>query len=71
MQKVLDDVADEYKVLMDNAPDATKRRELKLAMENDIRDIKGLRDRLRGTYGASKIPHALSSRFVTFNVCCT
>ena len=72
MQKVLDDVADEYKVLMDKAPDATKRRELKLAMENDIRDIKGLRDRLRGTYGASKDPHALSSRFVrgmkSFNI---
>jgi hypothetical protein len=37
---------------------------LEKAMEADLRDIRGLRDRLRGTYGASKDPHALSSRFV-------
>ena len=33
-------------------------------MKADLRDIRGLRDRLRGTYGASKDPHAVSSRFV-------
>lgn len=48
------------------------RRKLKKALENDIRDIKGLRDRLRGTYGASKDPHAMASRFIrvmkSFNV---
>jgi len=37
---------------------------LEKAMEADLRDVRGLRDRLRGTYGASKDPHALSSRFV-------
>ncbi len=47
-------------------------KDLQRQMENDIRDIKGLRDRLRGTYGASKDPHAVSSRFYramkSFNV---
>lgn len=45
---------------------------LEKAMEADLRDVRGLRDRLRGTYGASKDPHAMSSRFVrnlkSFNV---
>ena len=33
-------------------------------LADDLRDVRGLRDRLRGTYGASKDPHAVSSRFV-------
>ncbi len=72
MQNVLDDVAAEYKKLMDDAPSSEARADLARALERDIRDIKGLRDRLRGTYGASKDPHALSSRAVrvmkSFNV---
>nr|BAR16699.1 putative internal virion protein [uncultured Mediterranean phage uvMED] len=72
MRGLLDDVVDEYKKLMNDAPDANTRRELKAKMENDLRDIKGLRDRIRGTYGASKDPHQLSSRFVrgmkSFNI---
>ena len=72
MQSVLDDVAGEYKKLMDEAPNPEARAELARALERDIRDIRGLRDRLRGTYGASKDPHALSSRAVrvmkSFNV---
>ena len=47
-------------------------RELNEQMKADIRDVKGLRDRIRGTYGASKDPHQMSSRFVramkSFNV---
>ena len=72
MRGLLDDVAEEYRKLMNEAPDAKTRRELKAKMEADIRDIKGLRDRIRGTYGASKDPHAMSSRFVrgmkSFNI---
>tara|TARA_B100000963_G_scaffold254940_1_gene223580 strand:- start:965 stop:4153 length:3189 start_codon:yes stop_codon:yes gene_type:complete len=65
-------VEDDYKILIKEAPNLQKRRELKKNLANDLRDIKGLRDRLRGTYGASKDPHATSSRFVramkSFNV---
>ncbi len=72
MQSVLDDVAAEYKRLIDEAPSPEARAELARALERDINDIRGLRDRLRGTYGASKDPHALSSRAVrvmkSFNV---
>ena len=72
MQSVLDDVAEEYKKLMKEAPNPEARAELARALERDINDIRGLRDRLRGTYGASKDPHALSSRVVrvmkSFNV---
>jgi len=72
MQSVLDDVAEEYKTLMKEAPNPEARAELARALERDINDIRGLRDRLRGTYGASKDPHALSSRVVrvmkSFNV---
>ncbi len=70
MRNVIDAVKADYKKLIDEGgPDA---KNLQKRMENDIRDIKGLRDRLRGTYGASKDPHSVSSRFVramkSFNV---
>lgn len=65
-------VKDDYQILIREAPNLQRRKELKQSLENDLRDIKGLRDRLRGTYGASKDPHAISSRFVrsmkSFNV---
>ena len=64
MQSVIDDVTAEYKRLIDETTDADKRLKLAKELENDLRDIRGLRDRLRGTYGASKDPHAMSSRFV-------
>ncbi len=64
MQAVIDDVTAEYKRLIDNASDANIRADLSKKLEADLRDIRGLRDRLRGTYGASKDPHAMSSRFV-------
>ena len=72
MNNIIDDVISEYQTLIRATDDLEKRGSLKKAMENDIRDIKGLRDRLRGTYGASKDPHQMSSRFVramkSFNV---
>ena len=64
MSGVLDDITEEYQRLMRETTDAAKRGELAKSMEADLRDVRGLRDRLRGTYGASKDPHALSSRFV-------
>jgi len=64
MQAVIEDVTAEYKRLMDDASDANARADLSKKLEADLRDIRGLRDRLRGTYGASKDPHAMSSRFV-------
>ena len=72
MRSVLDEIAEEYRKLIDDAKDSDTRLLLKNQMENDIRDIKGLRDRLRGTYGASKDPHQISSRFIramkSFNI---
>ena len=72
MRSVINQVTDEYELLIKEAKDIATRKELKNALENDLRDIRGLRDRVRGTYGASKDPHAMSSRFVramkSFNV---
>ena len=72
MSSLIKQVTDEYELLIKEAKNAEARRKLKKALDNDIRDIKGLRDRVRGTYGASKDPHQLSSRFVrsmkSFNV---
>ena len=72
MRNVIEEVTSEYQRLIDDATDVETRRSLKKALEDDLRDIRGLRDRLRGTYGASKDPHAMSSRFIrvmkSFNV---
>ena len=72
MGKVVKEIQDEYKVLLKNARSGTEKSKLKEALKRDIEDVKGLRDRLRGTYGASKDPHATSSRLVramkSFNV---
>lgn len=64
MSGVLDDITEEYNRLIKETTDSAKRSQLSKGMEDDLRDVRGLRDRLRGTYGASKDPHALSSRFV-------
>lgn len=72
MEDVIVSTRNEYQRLIDETADIAKRTELAKAMERDITDIRGLRDRLRGTYGASKDPHSMSSRFVrvmkSFNV---
>ena len=72
MKSVIDNIVADYERLMKEAPNAERRAALKKGMERDIEDIRGLRDRLRGTYGASKDPHAVSSRFIrvmkSFNV---
>jgi len=72
MDDVIKQITDEYQRLIGETKDFTRRAKLAEGLENDLRDIRGLRDRLRGTYGASKDPHQLSSRFVrvmkSFNV---
>lgn len=65
-------IMDDYKKLIKDTTDPIKRRQLKASLESDLKDLRGLRDRVRGTYGASKDPHRISSRFVrgmkSFNV---
>ncbi len=72
MRKVTDAITQDYKKLIDNAKTPQAKKDLKKALDDDLRDIKGLRDRVRGTYGVSKDPHAASSRFIrgmkSFNV---
>jgi len=72
LEDVIGQVEREYQRLISETQDFKRRSQLAEGLENDIRDIRGLRDRLRGTYGASKDPHQLSSRFVrvmkSFNV---
>lgn len=72
MKDTIENIVKDYKRLISETTDPLKRRQLKDSMESDLKDLRGLRDRLRGTYGASKDPHALSSRFVrgmkSFNV---
>jgi len=64
---------DEYKIVDKVADNSNLTKEaLNKKMTRDLEDLRGLRDRVRGTYGASKDPHQLSSRFVrvmkSFNV---
>lgn len=72
MKNVIDDVTGEYEKLISEASGVQAKQTLRKELQNDLRDVRGLRDRLRGTYGASKDPHAISSRFVrtmkSFNV---
>lgn len=72
MRSVIKEITDGYDRLINEATNVAKRNALKKGLENDLRDLRGLRDRVRGTYGASKDPHAMSSRFVrgmkSFNV---
>ena len=62
----------EYNALIRQAPTIAEKQKLKEGLANDLRDVRGLRDRVRGTYGASKDPHNMASRFVrqmkSFNV---
>lgn len=72
-QIVLFNKIDEYKIADKVVSDSNLTKEaLSKKLSRDLEDIRGLRDRVRGTYGASKDPHTLSSRFVrvmkSFNV---
>ena len=72
MKGVIKGIEDEFARLIDKTSDPVKKEALRKEMLSNIKDIRGLRDRLRGTYGASKDPHQMSSRFVrtmkSFNV---
>ena len=41
-----------------------EKKILNRQLERDLKDIRGLRDRVRGTYGAPKDPHRLTSRSI-------
>ena len=72
MSKIIKQITDEYDELITKAPTTAEKQKLKQGLADDLRDVRGLRDRLRGTYGASKDPHNMTSRFVrqmkSFNV---
>ena len=72
MKAQIDEITTEWRRLIDRTTDPVKKAEFEKEMVRDLKDIRGLRDRVRGTYGASKDPHAMSSRFVrsmkSFNV---
>jgi hypothetical protein len=72
MSKIIKQITEEYDALVKQAPTIAEKQKLKQGLANDLRDIRGLRDRVRGTFGASKDPHNMSSRFVrqmkSFNV---
>ncbi len=72
MARMIEDITQDYEALIRQAPTVAQKQKLKEALANDLRDVRGLRDRVRGTYGASKDPHNMSSRFVrqmkSFNV---
>lgn len=72
MSKIIEQITEEYNALVKQAPTIAEKQKLKKGLADDLRDIRGLRDRLRGTYGASKDPHNMTSRFVrqmkSFNV---
>ena len=64
MREVLEEMASEWRLIIEGETDAIKRANLAKKADSDINDIRGLRDRLRGTYGASKDPHNITSRFI-------
>ena len=64
LKDFLKQVTDEYDRLLSETADLTMRKSVQDAMKRDVADIRAVRDRLRGTYGASKDPHAMSSRYI-------
>ena len=72
MKAAIDQITEEFQKMIAKQKDPVKKEALRKEMLQALTDVRGLRDRLRGTYGASKDPHAISSRFVrtmkSFNV---
>jgi hypothetical protein len=62
LKEVKDEIRNAHKQRINNVTDKTKLKILEKELKNDLRDIDGLRDRLRGTYGAPKDPHRFVSR---------
>lgn len=61
MRSVIEDIRAEYEGLIRAAPDDAEA--LAKQRDRDIRDIRALRDRLRGTYGQPHDPYRPISRF--------
>ena len=72
MAHQIGEITTEWRRLIDETADPIEKAKMEKEFLSDLKDIRGLRDRVRGTYGASKDPHAMSSRFVrgmkSFNV---
>lgn len=72
MAHQIGEITTEWRRLIDETTDPIEKAKMEKELLSDLKDIRGLRDRVRGTYGASKDPHAMSSRFVramkSFNV---
>lgn len=64
LRYLIRDVTEEHNRKLEGVTDAAKRAEMNESLKRDIDDLKAVRDRLRGTYGASKDPHAMSSRAI-------
>lgn len=61
MRSVIEDVRAEYEDLIQQAPDQAEA--LGKQRDRDLRDLRALRDRLRGTYGQPSDPYRPLSRF--------
>lgn len=64
MKNVIDDVIEEAEEKIAQATTQTERARLRKDMELAVADIRGLRDRLRGTYGLPNDPYRPISRAV-------
>jgi hypothetical protein len=58
----LQDLKDDYARMIERAPDDKAKEKLYGAMENDLRDLTAVRDRLYGIYGAPKDPGSFAVR---------
>ncbi len=62
MARQIDEVTDSFDDLLKNASGA-KAKKIRSDKEQALKDIRGMRDRLRGTYGLNKDPYRPLSRF--------
>ena len=72
LKNALNEITEQSNELIKKAKTPERKKELKLELENNIRDVKGLVSRIRGTFGAPEDPHNITSRMIrglkSFNV---
>ena len=54
MKAAIDQITEEFQKMIAKQKDPVKKEALRKEMLQALKDVRGLRDRLRGTYGASK-----------------
>ncbi len=64
LYKEMDDIAKDYADKIRNAPAGETRTRLKQRMEQEIEDVRVMRDRLRGTYGQAEDPDGWTNRSI-------